>query len=73
VKFGVKKKACVTVSDGIQAGEAHIHGSLEGRLNTVGKVFIYPNGKILGDLHAKELIVQEGGIHKGTFDRIART
>ena len=49
----------------IKADDAYVYGAIEGNVSVKGKVHIYPEGRILGDVFSASLIVEEGAAFRG--------
>lgn len=67
----VEKKTTVLVTGSIHAENVRIQGSMEGTLTTEDTVIIHRHAKFLGDITARRLVIEEGGIHQGSFTRLA--
>lgn len=72
-RLAVEKKATVLVINGIHAENVNIEGVLQGTLTATGTVIIRRNAKLLGDLTARRLVIEEGGTHHGNFTRFTRS
>lgn len=69
-RLTVEKRITVLVTHGIQADNVRLQGTLEGTLSSQGTVMIHKNAKLLGDITARRLIIEEGGIHHGDFTKL---
>ncbi len=65
----LEKKAHALVTGGVHVVNAIVHGVLEATLYAEDTVTIHRHAKVLGDIVASRLIVQEGGVHHGNFSR----
>lgn len=65
----VEKKTTVTVTSGIRVKNAWIHGVMEGSLTAEDTVTIHRHAKFLGDITARRLVIEEGGIHQGSLTK----
>lgn len=48
-----------------------IHGRIKGPVHASEYVEIGPTGQVVGDVHAPKLVVRDGGIMQGRFERLA--
>lgn len=67
----VEKKTTVLVTGPIHAENVRIYGSLEGTLTAEETVIIHRHARFLGDITARRLVIEEGGIHQGSLTRLA--
>ena len=50
--------------------EAHISGSFDGELTVTGVLYVYETGEIKGKINYANLVVEKGGVLKGTLKNI---
>ena len=67
----MEKKTAVLVTGGVHVENAWIQGTLEGALTAEGTVIIHRHAKFLGDITARRLVIEEGGIHQGSLTRLS--
>lgn len=65
------KKDGRTGHGGVHVENAWIQGTLEGALTAEGTVTIHRHAKFLGDITARRLVIEEGGIHQGSLTRLS--
>ena len=70
-RLTVEKKTAVLVTGGVHVENAWIQGTLEGALTAEGTVTIHRHAKFLGDITARRLVIEEGGIHQGSLTRLS--
>lgn len=70
-RLTVEKKATVLVTGGVHVENAWIQGTLEGTLIAEETITIHRNAKFLGGITARRLVIEEGGIHQGSFTRLS--
>ncbi len=61
----VEKKTDVVITGGVYVVNAMVYGVLETALTAEDTVAIHRNGKVLGDIVARKLTIEEGGVHQG--------
>lgn len=49
----------------VRACEAHIHGIVEGSITAKGKVHIYADSSVTGDIFSSSLIIEDGAVYRG--------
>lgn len=67
----IEKKAKVTVVGGMLVKDCQINGVLEGQIKASNVITIRRNAKFLGDIVARQLVIEEGGIHQGAFTKLS--
>ena len=50
--------------------EAHISGLFDGELTVTGILYVYETGMVKGKINYANLIVEKGGVLKGTLKNI---
>ena len=50
--------------------EAHISGVFDGTLTVTGTLYVYETGEVRGKINYANLVVEKGGILKGTLKNI---
>jgi len=53
------------VKGDVKADDAIVYGAIEGNVSVKGKVHIYPEGRILGDVFSASLMVEDGAAFRG--------
>ena len=61
----IERRGSVTLRKGARVQDALIQGTLMGTIQAMGRVTIARGGRLLGDVAAAELVIDEGGIHRG--------
>jgi cytoskeletal protein CcmA (bactofilin family) len=56
------------VRAGVKARIVEVHGSVEGQVDAVDKVYIRKGAKFVGDIHSGGIIIEDGGYIKGKID-----
>ena len=56
------------VRAGVKARIVEVHGSVEGQVDAVDKVYIRKGAKFVGDIHSGGIIIEDGGYIKGKVD-----
>lgn len=69
-RLTVEKKTTVLVTGGIHVQNAWIQGVTEGALTADETVTIHRHAKFLGDITARRLVIEEGGVHQGSFTKL---
>jgi len=54
-----------TVHADVKAGEVQIFGSVFGNIDSARRIEVYPTGRLKGDVHTPQLIIEEGGVFEG--------
>jgi len=54
-----------TVHADVKAGEVQIFGSVYGNIESARRIEVYPTGRLKGDVHTPQLIIEEGGLFEG--------
>ncbi len=56
------------IEGNLVADSISIAGKVKGNAYATGKVEINPTGTLTGDIKSKSLVIEEGGIYKGTVE-----
>lgn len=70
-RLTVEKKTGPYWSRAASCGKRLDTGTLEGALTAEGTVTIHRHAKFLGDITARRLVIEEGGIHQGSLTRLS--
>lgn len=65
----IEKRTSVSFTKPIETRKARIMGELHSHINASGTVTILKGGKILGDIIAASLVIEEGGVHSGYYKK----
>jgi cytoskeletal protein CcmA (bactofilin family) len=57
-----------SVRASVKAKEIDVQGSLEGNINGADKIYIRNGAQFVGDIHARGLVIEDGGFIKGKVD-----
>ncbi len=52
----------------IKAKEIDVRGSLEGNIEGADKIYIRTGAQFVGDIHARGLVIEDGGFIRGKVD-----
>jgi cytoskeletal protein CcmA (bactofilin family) len=52
----------------VKAKEIDVRGSLEGNIDEVDIIFIRAGARFLGDVHARRIVIEDGGFIRGNVD-----
>ena len=52
----------------IKAKEIDVLGSLQGNIEGADKVYIRTGAKFVGDIHARGIVIEDGGFIRGKVD-----
>ncbi len=56
------------VSASIRAGEAEIHGNVDGDIEAINKIVIRSNARLTGNLKMAGIVIEDGAYFKGGID-----
>jgi cytoskeletal protein CcmA (bactofilin family) len=56
----------------VKATEIDVLGSLQGRVDGADKIYIRSGGRFVGDIHARGIVIEDGGFIKGKVDLSAK-
>lgn len=65
----VEKRVSVTLARPAKIHHAFVSGTLQGIIHATGTITILKSGKILGDITAPSLVIEEGGEHFGHYTK----
>lgn len=57
-----------TVRASVKAREIEVRGSLEGDIDGADKIYIRSGARVVGDIQAHGLVIEDGGFVKGKVD-----
>lgn len=52
----------------VTATEIDVRGSLEGKVDGADKIYIRTGGRFIGDIHARGIVIEDGGFIRGKVD-----
>lgn len=52
----------------VKATEIDIRGSLQGQVEGADKIYIRNGGRFVGDIHARGIVIEDGGFIRGKVD-----
>jgi cytoskeletal protein CcmA (bactofilin family) len=52
----------------VKVREIEVLGSIEGKIEAAGKVYIRKSAQLIGDIHSASIIVEDGGYIKGSIE-----
>jgi cytoskeletal protein CcmA (bactofilin family) len=52
----------------VKATEINVLGSLQGTVEGADKIYIRSGGRFVGDIHARGIVIEDGGFIKGKVD-----
>lgn len=66
----VDKSTDVVLTQGVTTDELEVYGRLTGRIVANKGIVIHRGGELYGDCYAPNLIVEEGGVHRGQWHNV---
>ncbi len=69
--LSIERGCEVRLEQGAQVRSAIIRGRLEGKLDALGDVTIAKGGQLTGNCEARNLSIEAGGLHQGTYTQRA--
>jgi cytoskeletal protein CcmA (bactofilin family) len=56
------------VQANVKVREMEVHGSIQGKIEAVEKVYIRKSAQLIGDIHSGGIIIEDGGYIKGSIE-----
>src|SRR5579863_8123790 len=57
----------------VKATEINVLGSLQGTVDGADKIYIRSGGRFVGDIHARGIVIEDGGFIRGKVDLSLKT
>ena len=54
-----------SISGAVRGNDVVVAGTIEGQVTTTGRLLILASGSVVGDIHVKSILIEEGGTLKG--------